>query len=168
MNKKPTIRSIISLLMALALSGACLFGCSQAPSSSEGSSSAASASAAAAASAASSAATSNEMAVVVEIDPSAAEGKVDLPEADLAVASHDVALPDGSNAYDALAATGAVLEGSDSYVTSINGLAEKAAGPAYGWMYEVNGEAPTVAANEYVLAPNDTVRWYYASWEDAR
>lgn len=104
------------------------------------------------------------MSVAVEIDPSAAEGKVDLPAADLALISEDVALPEGANAYDALVVTGAVIEG-DSYVTSINGLAEKAAGPTYGWMYEVNGEAPTVAANECELKPDDVVRWYYASWD---
>ena len=164
MNKKFSMRAVLGLLLAVAMASGCLAGCSQAPSSTASSSAASSATVA---SSASSAATvSDEMVVLVEIDPSAADGKVDLPTADLAVASQDVALPNGANAYDALAATGATLEGSSSYVTSINGLAEKAAGSTYGWMYEVNGEAPTVAANDYVLQAGDTVRWYYGSWED--
>lgn len=159
MNKKLSMRAVLGLLLAAVMASGCLFGCSQAPSS------AASSSASSAAIASSAATSSDEMVVLVEIDPSAADGKVDLPSADLAAASQDVALPDGANAYDALAATGATLEGSSSYVTSINGLAEKAAGPTYGWMYEVNGEAPTVAANDYVLQAGDTVRWYYDSWD---
>lgn len=163
MDKKSSMRAVLGLLLAVVMTSACLFGCSQAPSSTASSS----ASSAAVASSASSAATAyDEMVVLVEIDPSAAEGKVDLPTDDLAATSQDVALSDGANAYDALAATGATLEGTSSYVTSINGLAEKAAGSTYGWMYEVNGEAPTVAANEYLVEADDVVRWYYASWEE--
>lgn len=153
MNGKLTVKSLIVLLLAVGLASGCLLGCSQQPASSgEG------------ASASSSAAMENAMSVAVEIDPSAADGKVDLPAADLALISEDVDLSEGASAYDALVATGAVIEG-DSYVTSINGLNEKAAGPTYGWMYEVNGEAPTVAASECELQPGDVVRWYYASWD---
>lgn len=158
MSKKFQIRSIVALMLAVVMASGCLFGCSPAPSSTAGSSSSAASSAATAAA---------EISVTVEVDPSAAEGKVDLASADLAPTSQTVDLPDGANAYDALAATNAVLEGSSSYVTSIDGLAEKAAGATYGWMYEVNGEAPTVAADGYVLQAGDTVRWYYTSWEEA-
>lgn len=160
MNKNLTsksIRPIIGFLLALAMAGACLFGC--ASPTNEGSSSNA-------ASSASSVVASDEMTIAVEIDPTAAEGKVDLPASDFAATSQDVTLLEGDTAYEALVATGAVIEGSPSYVTSINGLAEKAAGPTYGWMYEVNGEAPTVAADEYKLQPDDDVRWYYGSWDE--
>lgn len=154
MNKKLTIKSIMGLLLAMVMTSACLFGCAPA-SSSEGDSANALSEAAA-----------QEMTVAVQVDPTAAEGKVDAEATDLALLSQEVTVPEGATAYDALVATGAALEGSESYVTSINGLAEKAAGPTYGWMYEVNGEVPSVAANECALQPEDSVRWYYSSWGD--
>lgn len=146
MNEKHAIKqSIIVLLVALAMSCACLLGCAQPPSPGSGS-------------------PANEMTVAVIVDPSAADGKVDLPADDLAVIAEDVELPEGASAYDALVATGVAIEG-DSYVTSINGLAEKAAGPTYGWMYEVNDESPVVAARECALQSGDEVRWFYGSWD---
>ncbi|MCI9129965.1 MAG: DUF4430 domain-containing protein [Eggerthellaceae bacterium] len=142
---------LASMLAALMLSGA-LFGCSQPAEQSNATSSDSAASVAA-----------ETMAVSVEIDPSAADGLVEgVAEARV---PQDVDVATGASAYDALVATGAELEGTSSYVTSINGLAEKAAGPTYGWMYEVNGEIPSVAADEYELQPGDAVRWYYASYE---
>lgn len=151
MNGKLTLRSAIALAFAALAMSACLFGCGQSATSSSSSASGTA---------------SAEGVVTVEIDPSAAEGLVDLPADDLAIITDTLILTDDLTAYDALVTTGAAIEGEPSYVTSINGLAEKAAGPTYGWMYEVNGEAPTVAANEYLVEADDVVRWYYASWEE--
>lgn len=152
MNKKLTIKSVIALLFISALTSLCLFGCGSSGTSTSASSDVDTGSV--------------DTVVTVEIDPSAADGLVDLPAEDLAVVTEDVVLPDDSTAYDALTTIATSMEGTESYVTSINGLAEKAAGPSYGWMYEVNGEQPTVAANEYVVADGDVVRWYYGSWEE--
>ena len=103
----------------------------------------------------------DELMVSVEIDPSAAAGKVS-DEIDTTVfGPEEVFLEEGSTAYDALVATGVEVEGDPSFVTSIDGLAAGAAGPTSGWMYEVNGESPSVAANEYGLSEEDQVRWYY-------
>lgn len=33
-----------------------------------------------------------------------------------------------------------------------------------GWMYEVNGEIPTVGAKDYFLKDGDEVVWYWSSW----
>ena len=41
------------------------------------------------------------------------------------MASATLKLPEGATAYDALAATAIRLEGSSSYVSAVNGLAEK-------------------------------------------
>ena len=69
-----------------------------------------------------------------------------------------------ATAYDALLATGVEVDGTPSYVTSINGVGEGLAGSASGWMYMVNDEVPQVAANEYELKDGDAVVWYYGSW----
>lgn len=104
------------------------------------------------------------MTVAVEIDPSAVEDALDGEGAALSRGPEDIEVPVGSSAYDALVALGAEVEGSPSYVTSINGLAEKQV-EGGGWMYEVNGEIPSVAADGFVLSPGDSVRWYYGTWE---
>lgn len=68
---------------------------------------------------------------------------------------------EGVTAYDALQATGLSLGGSASYVSSIDGLAEKMMGASSGWTYTVNGTMPMTAANNYELSNNDEVRWIY-------
>lgn len=78
--------------------------------------------------------------------------------------SQVVTIPAGSTVYDALVATGAELEGTPAYVSSINGVGEGQAGNASGWMYMVNGQIPTVAGNELVLEDGDAVQWYYGVW----
>ena len=79
------------------------------------------------------------------------------------MASGALELPKGATAYDALAATGLSLEGSSSYVSAINGLAEKMMGGTSGWTYTVNGTMPMTAASNYTLHDGDTVRWTYVS-----
>lgn len=101
-----------------------------------------------------------------EIDPSALqEAGVDISS--LKDYSYAMAVsPDlYATAYDALVATGVQVGGSPSYVTSIGDIGEGKIGASSGWMYEVNGETPMVAANEYILQDGDLVRWYYGTWE---
>lgn len=47
------------------------------------------------------------------------------------------------------------------YVTEILGLGEKDHGAMSGWTYEVNGKAPTVGADKYILKSGDRVEWIY-------
>ncbi|WP_165051788.1 MULTISPECIES: DUF4430 domain-containing protein [unclassified Adlercreutzia] len=77
------------------------------------------------------------------------------------MASTSVSLREGATAYDALCASGVSVSGSSSYVTAINGLAEKQVSAGSGWMYSVNGSTPMVPAGSYVLSSGDSVRWYY-------
>lgn len=51
--------------------------------------------------------------------------------------------------------------GSDIYVESIDGLAERARGPESGWKYSVNGTEPNYSAASYRLSNGDNVAWYY-------
>ncbi len=77
------------------------------------------------------------------------------------MASTSVSLREGATAYDALCASGVSVSGSSSYVTAVNGLAEKQVSAGSGWMYSVNGSTPMVPAGGYVLSSGDSVRWYY-------
>ena len=51
------------------------------------------------------------------------------------------------------------------YVRSINGLNEKLRGeqsfPQSGWLYQVNGVFPNMAANQYKLQAGDRMEWVY-------
>lgn len=99
------------------------------------------------------------IAVSVVVDSSAA-ASLGFPAT---MAEDALELPEGATAYDALAATGLSLEGSSSYVSAINGLAEKMMGGTSGWTYTVNGAMPMTAASNYVLHEGDAVRWIYVS-----
>lgn len=99
------------------------------------------------------------IAVSVVVDSSAA-ASLGYPAA---MASGTLQLPEDATAYDALAATGLSLEGSASYVSAVNGLAEKMMGGTSGWTYTVNGTMPMTAASNYTLHEGDAVRWVYVS-----
>ena len=99
------------------------------------------------------------IAVSVVVDSSAA-ASLGFPAT---MASATLKLPEGATADDALAATGLSLEGSSSYVSAVNGLAEKMMGGTSGWTYTVNGTMPMTAASNYILHEGDAVRWVYVS-----
>ncbi len=84
-----------------------------------------------------------------------------------------VKLAQGATAVDALAATGLVYTKSKRFpdlVESIAGFSNK--GQA-GWLYQVNGKVPLVAANKQHVSAEDRVVWWYSdsinapvpSWE---
>jgi hypothetical protein len=75
-----------------------------------------------------------------------------------------VTLSPGATAYDALCQV-ASIGGSSTYVSSINGVAEKQHGAMSGWMYYVNGSAPNVPCGSYVLQNGDAVTWVYVNVE---
>ena len=72
---------------------------------------------------------------------------------------------EGATVYDALCALGLSVNAHGSsygtYVSAIGGLAEKQYGGTSGWMYSVDGSAPSVSCGKYVLKDGDTVSWYY-------
>ena len=96
--------------------------------------------------------------VTVEIDATAGEG---------GSTTADVDLPEGATVYDALVATGADVNATDSdygmYVQGINGLAGGDFGDMSGWMFEVNGEMAEVGCSQYELKAGDVVTWTYVT-----
>lgn len=104
-----------------------------------------------------SSAASNTVTVSVSVSSSAADGRVS--------GSAHPTFKKGATAYDALCATGLSVSTKSSqyglYVSAIGGLAEFEYGGKSGWMYSVNGSAPNVSCEKYVLKDGDTVSWYY-------
>lgn len=154
MVKKAKFTKVIAACMASALLAAMVAftGCASDSGKSAESSSAASESSAAA--------TAEEgIAVTVAITSPGADGKVTYEAAEYTVEGEHTAL-------DALTATGVEFTSEDSeygaYVTSIDGLAGEGSS---GWTYTVNGEQPTVSADETILNAGDTVEWSYINME---
>ena len=100
---------------------------------------------------------SSTVTVSVSVSSSAADGRVS--------GSAHPTFKKGATAYDALCATGLSVSTKSSqyglYVSAIGGLAEFEYGGRSGWMYSVNGSAPSVSCGKYVLKDGDTVSWYY-------
>ncbi len=74
-----------------------------------------------------------------------------------------VTLAQGASVYDALCALGVSVGGNSYYVSSINGLAEKACGGGSGWTYSVDGVYPNRACGRYTLSGGETIRWVYST-----
>lgn len=151
-------RLFLSLAMVATLSCACLLGCSATASSDSRNDAPSSAAATQMAD------SQDTIEVSMEFDLSLLSGTQFVQEPMANSPSQVVTIPAGSTAYDALVATGAEVEGSPAYVSSINGIGEGQAGDASGWMYMVNGQVPTVAGNELVLQDGDRIKWYYGTW----
>lgn len=82
------------------------------------------------------------------------------------ILSENVKLQTGDSALSILLNQGsltAVVTGKagSRYVRSINGLSEFDFGAASGWMYLVDGAAPSVSADSYKLSIGQTVEWLY-------
>ncbi|MDY6766423.1 MAG: DUF4430 domain-containing protein [Candidatus Nanohaloarchaea archaeon] len=74
-----------------------------------------------------------------------------------------VALAENATAFTALNASHTVTyrEYTNGYfITGIDGLQQN---ETHSWMYFVNGEVPSTAANRYVLAENDSITFRYMS-----
>ncbi len=78
-------------------------------------------------------------------------------------------LYDGDSVYDLLIRAAAELtisvdhsgSGGMEYIRAIDGLYEYDFGELSGWMYRVNGQAPSVGCGSYILSDGDTVEWIY-------
>jgi len=76
----------------------------------------------------------------------------------------------GTTVYEALVASGAALSAQGAqgsplgvYVFAIDGLPQGEAGSQSGWKYYVNGTAPGMSCDKYVLSNGDAVEWRYVT-----
>ncbi len=112
-----------------------------------------------------------DMSVTVCVDCTAAirYGLDGLPESGMLMEECTVSLPDGATAFDALieAARSQQLRvdynGSvfGEYISGIGALNEFDCGSESGWLYEVNGEHPSVSAGACSLSDGDSVKFLY-------
>lgn len=103
----------------------------------------------------------NTISVSVNIDSSRAHAyNASWPTS---LGSGTVTLQKGATVYDALCAMGVSVGGSSYYVSSIEGLAEKACGKTSGWTYSVDGVFPNYACGRYVLNGGEDIQWVYST-----
>jgi len=94
-------------------------------------------------------------------------GEADFIPADgIVLGETEITVPAGSTAYDQLIAAakeyGLLLDKeANSYIRSINNMAELEYGSLSGWMYCVNGYFADVNCGEYILQEGDYVEWLY-------
>ena len=90
-----------------------------------------------------------------------------LPADGVMLAPVKIAFREGDTVFDALsaAAAGANLPldigGGSTYIRSIGSLREFSYGTLSGWMYYVNGEAPTESCGQRKLRDGDVIEWRY-------
>lgn len=110
--------------------------------------------------------------VTVTVDHSAVLGyelPVDLPESGMMLSEYTVSITEESSAFDALIAAAKAQQlqvdhtGSafGEYVRGIGGLYEFDCGSESGWLYNVNGEHPSVSAGAYSLSDGDEILFIY-------
>ena len=108
--------------------------------------------------------------VSVSIDCLTLLGEADnIPENGYLLGPETIDIYDGETAFELLdrlaRERGIILDikGSDDYiyVAGIAGLYEYDYGELSGWMYYVNGSAPSVNSSQYVLKDGDRVEWRY-------
>lgn len=56
------------------------------------------------------------------------------------------------------------INAGQSYVTEIGGLAEKTNSDSTGWIFKVNGETPSVPADQVKITENDKIRWEFVDF----
>ncbi len=92
-----------------------------------------------------------------------------IPDNGIVLAVTDFEIEDGDTAYDILIEAAKKYkiqvenEGSAemAYISGINYLYEFDYGDLSGWVYHINGEAPSVGCGEYKLSDGDVIEWHY-------
>ena len=95
-----------------------------------------------------------------------------LPQDGVILAMTPIDIPEGSSAFEVLQEAcrlydiqleyegGAVSKGF-AYVEGIGYLYEYDFGDLSGWMYQVDGEFPSVGSGEYIVEEDDRIVWVY-------
>lgn len=73
-------------------------------------------------------------------------------------ATQELEVEEGSTVLEALKGQYEVIE-EDGFILSIDGMEQDEDAGKY-WLYEVNGEQPTVGAVEYEIKDGDQVKWF--------
>lgn len=105
--------------------------------------------------------------ILDSMDKVPANKKEYVPENGLILNAQGVEIKEGETAFDFIKNVCAQkniqldYDSASSYVKSIGNINEKDCGNESGWMFKVNGESPSVGANQYVLKNGDKVEFFY-------
>ncbi|MBR6019107.1 MAG: DUF4430 domain-containing protein [Lachnospiraceae bacterium] len=107
-------------------------------------------------------------AVTLSIRCDTVAGLDGLPADGVLLAPVKIAFREGDTVFDALSAAAAkahlaldIGSGGSAYIRSIGTLREFDYGTLSGWMYYVNGEAPTDSCGSHKLKDGDVIEWRY-------
>lgn len=107
-------------------------------------------------------------AVTLSIRCDTVAGLDGLPADGVLLAPVKIAFREGDTVFDALSAAAAkahlaldIGSGGSAYIRSIGTLREFDYGTLSGWMYYVNGEAPTDSCGNHKLKDGDVIEWRY-------
>ncbi len=97
------------------------------------------------------------------------DGSEYIPQDGVILDTSEIEIENGDTVYTVLTQAarkyGIQLENNGSadmaYIAGINYLYERDFGELSGWIYLVNGSAPSVGCSEYVLSDGDRVEWHY-------
>ena len=112
-------------------------------------------------------------AAVVSFDASAVAGRDGVsPENGVLLAPVSVSIGEGETVLDiALRAAKSAglplaLDASGTYISSVGGIGERAFGAYSGWVVYINGEFPSVGANELTVKDGDVIEWRNTTGEE--
>ncbi|ADU28761.1 DUF4430 domain-containing protein [Evansella cellulosilytica] len=74
------------------------------------------------------------------------------------------AIDEGDTVMDVMESNFAI-DNNNGFIEAIDGI-YNAEGETYAWMYSVNGEQPTVGAEEYDLEAGDEVLFEFLNWDE--
>lgn len=91
--------------------------------------------------------------------------KSHIPENGIILEETEVEIENGDTVYDVLAEIckkkNILFSSNMGYIEGINNIFETDFGKSSGWIYFVNGEAPSVGCGSYELTDGDEIEWHY-------
>ncbi len=104
-------------------------------------------------------------ALVDNLDKMEPDKAANVPSDGIILKDTSFSIKDGDTALDLLRraaeSSSITLDESSGYIRGIAGFQEFDCGDYSGWMYEVNGESPSVGCDQYTLQPGDQVEFLY-------
>lgn len=93
------------------------------------------------------------------------EGKSYIPENGIILDETEVEIEKGDTVYDVLSEIckkeNILFSANMGYIEGIHNIFETDFGKSSGWIYFVNGEAPSVGCDSYELVGGDKIEWHY-------
>ncbi|MCI8608434.1 MAG: DUF4430 domain-containing protein [Firmicutes bacterium] len=103
------------------------------------------------------------MEIQIEFDDASGDGYISLPATDF-TAEEGLSVLEATQLFCMSHDISISTDAKGTYITEIGGLSEKDYTETTGWLYEVNGESPSVGANEKKIEENDKILWKFVDF----